>query len=256
MENNEKTGSVYIPSHIMERQDLSLVEKVLYGKIVGLTEKEGFCFASNEWLSQQIGLSYSGVSNAISKFVKLELLKREIIRNENKEIIKRKLYTFQTPNLPPITPRSDTLSLPEVIPITPRSEESIEYSKRKEVLRNTSKEKENTFVEEANKILLHWNTLYHTRYKTPKALLGNLAYWRESYSLDDILKAVTNIQYDEYWKDKMTPVILLRRKNPRGEEVDNIGNMLNLASPEPLFTEEELDGLKKASDYLKNKGLL
>ena len=94
MNEEQKIGHIYIPAHIMDRNDLTLVEKVLYGKIIGLTEKKGYCYSTNEWLAHQIGLSYSGVSNSISKFVRLELIKREIIRNEKKEIIQRKLFPF------------------------------------------------------------------------------------------------------------------------------------------------------------------
>lgn len=94
MSEEQKVGHVYIPAHIMERTDLRLVEKVLYGKIIGLVSKDGFCYASNDWLCNQIGVSQSYVSNSISKFVRLELLNREIIRNEKKEIIQRKLFPF------------------------------------------------------------------------------------------------------------------------------------------------------------------
>lgn len=126
---------------------------------------------------------------------------------------------------------------------------------KKGILRNIPKEKEN-FVEEANKILLCWNDLYKTKYKTVKALINNLKYWRESYSLEDILHAIKNVQYDEYWKDKMTPVILLRRKNPRGEDVDNISIFNAIKEPEPFFTPEERKSVDEAQELLKKAGLL
>jgi preprotein translocase subunit Sec63 len=37
---------------------------------------------------------------------------------------------------------------------------------------------------------------------------------------EDIKKAYSNGLIDKFWTDKLTPVILLRRKNPRGEDVD------------------------------------
>ena len=73
-----------------------------------------------------------------------------------------------------------------------------------------------------------WNKMYHTKYKASRPLETNLAYWLEQYSKQDLLQAMANVSKDDFWRDKMTPVILLRQKNPRGERVDYIGELLNL----------------------------
>ncbi len=109
---------------------------------------------------------------------------------------------------------------------------------------------------EAGIVLSKWNELYQTKYKSSVAILDNLSYWRESYSLDDILHAVKNVQFDDYWKDKMTPVILLRRKNPRGERVDNIAQLLNIAEPELFYTPEEQKAVDIAKEQMREMGLL
>jgi hypothetical protein len=60
----------------------------------------------------------------------------------------------------------------------------------------------------------------------PKESVNNLEYWLTIYDLEDILRAIENIKKDEFWKDKMSLVILFRQKNPKGEPVDWIGDML------------------------------
>ncbi len=66
-----------------------------------------------------------------------------------------------------------------------------------------------------------------TRMKAfPKESINNLKYWLTVYDMDDILRAIENIKKDDFWKDKMSLVILFRQKNPKGEPVDWIGDML------------------------------
>ena len=66
-----------------------------------------------------------------------------------------------------------------------------------------------------------------TKFKDSKSFLGGLEKWLEVYSLADIEQAIKNIKYDSFWNGKMTPVVLFRKKNPQGEPVDYIGQLLN-----------------------------
>jgi len=137
MNDISKIGHIYIPAHIMERSDLSLTQKVLFGKIVGLSQRDGYCTASNEWLAKQIGLSGGGVSNAVSKFVRIGVLKRSLEHNDKLETVGRKL----TPWIG-INPRIDRGIHPRIDGIQeildPR-DKSIPINPTKEIL---SKEKE------------------------------------------------------------------------------------------------------------------
>ena len=74
----------------------------------------------------------------------------------------------------------------------------------------------------------------------------NLSYWLSVYSVEDVLAAIRNISSDEFWKDKMTPAILFRRKNPRGEEVDYIGQLLHVKKQGTLPTGYKLFQAKHA----------
>lgn len=60
-------------------------------------------------------------------------------------------------------------------------------------------------------------------------------YWITIHPIEEIENAIRNIPSDDFWKDKMTPTILFRRKNQNGEAVDYI-DQLN----KKILTEEEL----------------
>lgn len=90
-DNNFELGWVLIPPHIMARKDLTLTDKVLLGKINGLTGEKGYCWASNEWLGKQIGIEEQTVKNLLVKFAKMKLINREFIYTEKMEIQERRL---------------------------------------------------------------------------------------------------------------------------------------------------------------------
>lgn len=94
------TGFLFIPEHIMEREDLSLQEKCVYGRIVGLTKKEGYCYITNEVLGSKLGFEAKTVSKYISKLVEKGFLYLEVSKNKKGEGTpqdwgtRRKIYTF------------------------------------------------------------------------------------------------------------------------------------------------------------------
>ena len=92
VERQQQIGAAYIPSHIMCDQTLTITQKVLWGRIQGLSTKQGYCYASNEWIGNQIGLKSGTVSNLISRLVKGGYLSRKIIRDDTGAITERWLY--------------------------------------------------------------------------------------------------------------------------------------------------------------------
>lgn len=92
MTEESEVGYCIIPPHILVDGDLSANEKIIYGRVQGLTKERGYCYASNKWLSNQLDLSPGTVSNIISKLVDKGYMKRKIIRDENKAVKQRHLY--------------------------------------------------------------------------------------------------------------------------------------------------------------------
>lgn len=83
-------------------------EKVFFSEITALSNKYGYCTASNRYFSNLYEVSKDTVSTWVSDLVKLGYVKREEIRNEQtKEVIERRLYPVATP---PIDKKADRYS--------------------------------------------------------------------------------------------------------------------------------------------------
>lgn len=92
--NVEKQPSYYaiIPATIRYDERLKYAERLFYGEITALIGKEGYCFASNNYFAELYGVIPGTISRWISHLSKLEYIKVELIRNNKKEIIERRIY--------------------------------------------------------------------------------------------------------------------------------------------------------------------
>jgi hypothetical protein len=100
---------------------------------------------------------------------------------------------------------------------------------------------DNQTTKEAKELVEYYNQLSGKKLTSYLSLLENLKYWRSIYSMLDIKEAFKNFLDDDYWKDKATLEILLRRRNPQGEAVDRIGK----------FKDKKV--IKTKSPYIKNE---
>ena len=98
MENN-LPSSYYaiIPAYIRYNKELKFAERLMYGEITALSNKEGYCFASNRYFADLYGVSQSTISRWISHLAELGSLHVEIIRNDKKEIVERRIYVVDNP---------------------------------------------------------------------------------------------------------------------------------------------------------------
>tara|TARA_R100000781_G_scaffold11049_1_gene10231 strand:- start:999 stop:1589 length:591 start_codon:yes stop_codon:yes gene_type:complete len=72
--------------------------KLLYGEITALSGKLGYCYATNNYFAKLYGVSKNTVSRWISDLNKLEFINIEVERNENKQVIKRKIGIIKKDN--------------------------------------------------------------------------------------------------------------------------------------------------------------
>ena len=86
-----------IPSRILYNKELKANEKLLYAMITSLACKEGFCFATNNYFAEELGVHPKTVSSWISDLRDKNFIKVDLIRNENKQIIQRKIYINDVP---------------------------------------------------------------------------------------------------------------------------------------------------------------
>lgn len=98
MENNVPSSYyAIIPAYIRYNKELKFAERLMYGEITALSNKEGYCFASNRYFAELYGVSISTISRWISHLAEIGSLHIEVIRNEKKEIIERRIYVVDNP---------------------------------------------------------------------------------------------------------------------------------------------------------------
>lgn len=88
-----------IPATVLFNNELKPNEKLLYALITALSNKEGYCYASNKYLGEKLGVDHKTVSRWIANLRKYNYLVIDIIRNEQQEIIQRKIYPNDIPYL-------------------------------------------------------------------------------------------------------------------------------------------------------------
>ena len=80
-----------LPACLRYDNDLNDSEKVLYSEITALANQEGYCWASNQYFAELYDVTKKTISRRISNLVKKGYLKRELIKDGNKKVKKRKL---------------------------------------------------------------------------------------------------------------------------------------------------------------------
>lgn len=97
-ENQEKVGYYsVIPATVLYNKELKANEKLLYAIITSLACKEGYCFASNKYLAEKLDVNPKTISSWIFDLKNRKSIIVELIRNENKQIVQRKIYINDAP---------------------------------------------------------------------------------------------------------------------------------------------------------------
>lgn len=96
-EGNKLGYYAVIPSTVLFNEKLKANEKLLYAVITALANKEGYCFASNNYLGNLLNVKSHTISNWISELNKMNFVCVEIVRNDKNEIIQRRIYPNDTP---------------------------------------------------------------------------------------------------------------------------------------------------------------
>ena len=84
----EKTFSTFsvIPTEIIINKEISSTEKLLYAVISSLTNEKGYCWASNQYLGDLIGISERHASRSINKLLQEQLIEVDIKDNSKRKI--------------------------------------------------------------------------------------------------------------------------------------------------------------------------
>lgn len=84
-----------IPADVRYDKQLKDKAKLLYGEIVALSNKDGYCYASNKYFAKLYETSEQTIINMINNLIKRGYINRKIIYKEGtKEILTRYLKIF------------------------------------------------------------------------------------------------------------------------------------------------------------------
>lgn len=117
------TGDLYaiIPNAVLEDETLRPNAKLLYAKVSSLQRINGFCYASNDYLSKGLGLkSKDTVTKLLRQLTDAGYVSIEVIRDENNAVTGRKIYLAANPSISDTPPgqidgrsRTNILEVPD-----------------------------------------------------------------------------------------------------------------------------------------------
>lgn len=109
-----------IPAKVRYSTAITDFEKILFVELTALADESGFAYATNKYLAERFHKSENSVSRSISNLVQEGFIHREVVRNEKKEIIQRKLYPLcdhlsreVSPNLSIPIPKNEYTPIPK-----------------------------------------------------------------------------------------------------------------------------------------------
>lgn len=70
---------INIPSQVLQNKNLKPNSKILYGEIARLSQKDGYCYASNKYLGELLNVKEKSVSRLLKELKEFGLIKSEEI---------------------------------------------------------------------------------------------------------------------------------------------------------------------------------
>ena len=92
---NEKNRANYyaiIPAKVRYDKNLKPAEKILYGELTALSNKNGYCHAQNRYFANLYNVRNETVSRWILHLQNLGYIYAKLIRNEQQVVISRHIY--------------------------------------------------------------------------------------------------------------------------------------------------------------------
>ena len=106
-----------LPANVRYDKNLKPMEKILYTEISSLTNKDGYCYATNSYFSRLYEVHKNTVGTWINNLEKQGYIKTVLIyKKGTKEIIERRIYINQKIDIP-INEKVDTYQQKDLEPI-------------------------------------------------------------------------------------------------------------------------------------------
>ena len=98
MESSAKPDNyILIPAEVKNCKELKPNEKIIFGDITCLCNQKGYCWAGNHYFAELYGVSKRSVSRYINQLKELNFITVEMIRDANKNVIKRTIKINDNP---------------------------------------------------------------------------------------------------------------------------------------------------------------
>lgn len=100
-----------IPHNVLAATDIKPNSKLLYAKVTSLQTAKGYCYASNKYLAEGLGIAPDTVTRLLKELSDAGYLRLEIIKSATNAVLERRIYP--TIKLPVIdTPPGQTSDTP------------------------------------------------------------------------------------------------------------------------------------------------
>lgn len=195
-----------LPAVVRYDERLTDSEKIFFSEITALSNKYGYCNATNGYFAKLYNVSKVTVSRRINKLKNCKHLSLELIR-EGKEIKERRIYPLTDIRAPINTNVNTPINNPVNTPINTNDKENSTRFNNTSINNNNSatnvaSELENQLLKEFEE----WWNLYDKK-KDKKAAITKFKSARKEHSYEEIvkgtkeyLKTITNKQYQKHPK--------------------------------------------------------
>lgn len=92
MTNEQPNFYAILPAFIRYNKQLTSLEKLIYAEISALTNKDGYCNATNAYFAELFGKTSGWISKTINKLKNLGFVSITVEINDFKEVTNRKIY--------------------------------------------------------------------------------------------------------------------------------------------------------------------
>lgn len=178
----------------------------------GIEVKRGQLITSLDHLAENSALSVRQVRTSLSKLIKSKEIDKQTTNKYT--IITVNNYNTYQDNDKQTTNKRQT------------NDKQTTTTKEYKNIKNAKEYNGYTIMEIMDGILKAFNVHLGRKFKSLDNTKNNLVYWLSVYTPSEIEQAIFNSKKHDFWKDKLTPTILFRRKSPQGEPVDYISQLL------------------------------
>ncbi|APX72694.1 helix-turn-helix domain-containing protein [Companilactobacillus allii] len=217
MENEKPSYYSILTAEVRYDSEITYFEKILYSEITALSNKYGYCTATNNYFKSLYGKSIGTVSRSINHLKSRGFLTVEIIRN-GKEIKSRKIYPIAKNVNTPITKNEYTPTQKTQKGI-PKNRKGNNTSNNSTSNNNSHKSKDHDINDENYKLANY--LMERIKANNPNIKEPNLQNWSDSIRLmherdnrdyQNIKNMIDWSQSNDFWSTVILSAVKLRKQ--------------------------------------------